>query len=140
MRVNKKAPPSSNEDEERKVQWNKGKEHGKGVLKEKAQEENKEDSEDEDSDEKVKELDKIANFFKNVPKKKCQDFLYGMHMDGYDGTALEQNPFTSLLHLTTTMNMSTTSMKKLQTATTKLTMQHMLRSNEMLQMRKQVPN
>jgi hypothetical protein len=50
---------------------------------------------------------------------------------------LNKNPFTSLLHLTTTMNMSTTSKKKLQTATTKLTMQHMLRSNEMLQMQKQ---
>ncbi len=58
------SPPSSNQDEERKVQWDEGKEHGEGVLKEEAQEENKEDSEDEDSVEKVKELDKIANFLK----------------------------------------------------------------------------
>jgi hypothetical protein len=87
------SPPSSNEDEERKVRWDEGKEHGEGVLKEEAQEENKEDSEDEDSVEKVKELDKIAKFFKNVPKEKCQDFLYGMRTDGYDGAALEQKSF-----------------------------------------------
>jgi hypothetical protein len=93
LRVNKISPPSSNEDEERKVRWDKGKEHGEGVLKEEAQEENKEDSEDEDSVEKLKELDKIAEFFKNVPKEKCQDFLFGMHTDGYDGAALEQKFF-----------------------------------------------
>jgi hypothetical protein len=87
------SPPSSNEDEERKVRWGKGKEHSEGVLKEEAQEENKEDSEDEDSVEKVKELDEIAKFFKNVPKEKHQDFLYGIHMDGYDGAALEQQSF-----------------------------------------------
>ncbi len=87
------SPPSSNEDEERKVQWDKGKEHSEGVLKEEAQEENKEDSEDEDSVEKVNELDKIAKFFKNVPKEKRQDFLYGMRTDGYDGAALEQKSF-----------------------------------------------
>jgi hypothetical protein len=29
------SPPSSNEDEERKVQWDEGKEHGEGVLKKK---------------------------------------------------------------------------------------------------------
>ncbi len=87
------SPPSSNEDEERKVQWDKGKEHVEGVLKEEAQEENKEDSEDEDSVEKAKELDKIAKFFKNVLKEKRQDFLYGMCTDGYDGTALEQKSF-----------------------------------------------
>jgi hypothetical protein len=87
------SPPSSNEDEERKVQWVKGKEQGEGVLKEEAQEENKEDSEDEDSVEKVKELDKIAEFFKNIPKEKCQDFLYGIRTDGYDGAALEQKSF-----------------------------------------------
>ena len=140
LRVNKMSPLSSNEDEERKVRWDEGKEHGEGVLKEEAQEENKEDSEDEDSVEKVKELNEIAEFFKNVPKEKRQDFLYGMCTDGYDGAALELNPFTSLLHLTTTINTSTMSKKKLQTVTTKLTMQHMLRSNEMLQMQKQVPN
>ncbi len=87
------SPPSSNEDKERKVRWDKGKEYGEGVLKEEAQEENKEDSEDEDSVENVKELDKIAKFFKNVPKEKRQDFLYGMRMDGYDGAALEQKSF-----------------------------------------------
>ncbi len=87
------SPLSSNEDEERKVQWDEGKEHGEGVLKEEAQEENKEDSEDEDSVKKVKELDEIAEFFKNVPKEKSQDFLYGMHTDGYDGAALEQKSF-----------------------------------------------
>ncbi len=87
------SPPSSNEDEERKVQWDKGEEHSKGVLKEEAQQENKEDSDDEDSVEKVKELDEIAEFFKNVPKEKRQDFLYGMHTDGYNGAALEQTSF-----------------------------------------------
>jgi hypothetical protein len=70
-----------------------GKEHGEGVLTEEAQEENKEDSKDEDSVEKVKELDEIAKFFKNVPEEKHKDFLYGMHTDGYDGTALEQKSF-----------------------------------------------
>ncbi len=58
------SPPSSNEDEERKVWLDEGKEHCEGVLKEEAQEENKEDSEDEDSVEKMKELDEIAKFFK----------------------------------------------------------------------------
>jgi hypothetical protein len=87
------SPTSSNEDEERKVRWDKGKEHGEGVLKEEAQEENKEDSGDEGSVEKVKELDKITKFFKNVPKEKRQDFLYGMRTDGYDGAALEQKFF-----------------------------------------------
>ncbi len=70
-----------------------GKEHGEGVLKEEAQEENKEDSEDEDSVEKAKELDEIAKFFKNVPKEKPQDFLYGMRTDGYDGATHEQKSF-----------------------------------------------
>ncbi len=93
LRVNKISPQSSNEDKERKVQSDKGKEHGEGVLKEEAQEENKADSEDEDSVEKVKELDKIAKFFKNVPKEKCQDFFHGMRTDGYDGAALEQKSF-----------------------------------------------
>jgi hypothetical protein len=52
------------------VQWDEGEEHGEGVLKEEAQEEKEEDSEDEDSVEKMKELDEIAKFFKNVPKEK----------------------------------------------------------------------
>ncbi len=68
------SPPSSNEDEERKVRSDKGKEHGEGVLKVAAQEEKKEDSKDEDSVEKVKELEEIAKFFKNVPKEKCPRF------------------------------------------------------------------
>jgi hypothetical protein len=87
------SPSSSNEDEERKVQWDEDKEHGEGVLKEEAQEENKEDSEYEDSVEKVKELDEIAKFFKNVPKEKRQDILYEMCTDGYDGAALEHQSF-----------------------------------------------
>jgi hypothetical protein len=41
----------------------------------------------------VKELDEIAGFFKNVPKEKRQDFLYGMCTDGYDSAALEQQSF-----------------------------------------------
>jgi hypothetical protein len=57
------SPLSSNENEERKVRWGEGEEHGEGVPKEEVQEENKEDSEDEGSVEKVKELDKIADFF-----------------------------------------------------------------------------
>ncbi len=93
LRVNKMSLPSSNEDEEREVRSDEGKEHSEGVLKEEAQEENKEDSEDEDSVEKVKELDEIAKIFKYVPKEKRQYFLYGMRTDGYDGTALEQKSF-----------------------------------------------
>ena len=69
------SPPSSNEDEERKVQWDKGEEHSKGVLKEEAQQENKEDSDDEDSVEKVKELDEIANFFQKCPKRETPRFF-----------------------------------------------------------------
>jgi hypothetical protein len=68
------SPPSSNEDEERKVRWDEGKEHGEGVLKEEAQEENKEDSEDEDSDKKVKELEEIAKFFQKCLKREMPIF------------------------------------------------------------------
>ncbi len=134
------SPLSSNEHEERKVQLDKGKEHGEGVLKEEAQEENKEDSEDEDSVEKVKELDEIAEFFKMSQKRNAKIFSMGCVRMDTMAQLLNRNPFPSLLHLTTTMNTCTMSKKKLRTGTTKLNMQHMLRSNEMLQMQKQVPN